>query len=272
MVAARTARRWLRVAGDVLAEPDAGSAEDRLLAALAQEFGAMCIVRTSAGAGGHTWAPPWPAGFSAPDEVRSLALARAADQPLVAHLAATGTGAPFSLADAEAAGRRLSPWARELIAALGLTVHQLALPLPGPGGPDAYGIVGDSQYGDKDLELARELQPLVVGLDRHVLMLRELRRAADGVHTPAGSSMLTPREQLVLEGIAAGSTVNGMAVRLGISPRTVHKHQENLYRKLRAVDRLSAVLSAQREGLLPSEGAGRGWAPSPRPPHPPSVI
>jgi hypothetical protein len=30
----------------------------------------------------------------------------------------------------------------------------------------------------------------------------------------------------------------------------VHKHQENLYRKLGAVDRLSAVLEAQRAGLL----------------------
>ncbi|MGO2809736.1 LuxR C-terminal-related transcriptional regulator [Glutamicibacter arilaitensis] len=35
-----------------------------------------------------------------------------------------------------------------------------------------------------------------------------------------------------------------------ISPRAVHKHQENLYRKLGAVDRLSAVLRAQQCGLL----------------------
>ena len=50
----------------------------------------------------------------------------------------------------------------------------------------------------------------------------------------------------------AVGTVEGLAARLSISPRTVHKHQEHLYRKLGAVDRLSAVLSAQRLGLIGS--------------------
>ena len=63
---------------------------------------------------------------------------------------------------------------------------------------------------------------------------------------------LTPRERVVLDHIARGHTVEGIAARLSISPRTVHKHQEHLYRKLGAVDRLSAVLSAQRLGLIES--------------------
>jgi DNA-binding NarL/FixJ family response regulator len=54
--------------------------------------------------------------------------------------------------------------------------------------------------------------------------------------------------------LAAGSTAEGIAARLAISPRTVHKHQENLYRKLGACDRLSAVLSAQQLGLVPIPG------------------
>ena len=44
-----------------------------------------------------------------------------------------------------------------------------------------------------------------------------------------------------------------IGIRLGISPRTVHKHQEHLYRKLGAVDRLSAVLRAQEAGVLPPQ-------------------
>jgi hypothetical protein len=55
--------------------------------------------------------------------------------------------------------------------------------------------------------------------------------------------------------LATGSTAEGIAARLLISPRTVHKHQENLYRKLRAYDRLSAVLAAQRFGMVPVGGA-----------------
>lgn len=50
---------------------------------------------------------------------------------------------------------------------------------------------------------------------------------------------------------ATGSIVEAIARRLLISPRTVHKHQQNLYRKLGAIDRLSAVLRAQEAGLLP---------------------
>lgn len=47
-----------------------------------------------------------------------------------------------------------------------------------------------------------------------------------------------------------------MARRLGISARTVHKHLQNLYRKLGTADRLGAVLRAQQAGLLPASGAG----------------
>jgi DNA-binding NarL/FixJ family response regulator len=43
---------------------------------------------------------------------------------------------------------------------------------------------------------------------------------------------LTPREREVLSGIAAGETSRAIAVRLGLSPRTVESHRESLARKL----------------------------------------
>ncbi len=43
---------------------------------------------------------------------------------------------------------------------------------------------------------------------------------------------LTPREREVLAGIAAGETSRAIAVRLGLSPRTVESHRESLARKL----------------------------------------
>ncbi len=65
---------------------------------------------------------------------------------------------------------------------------------------------------------------------------------------------LTGREHAVLTLLVGGLTATAIAHRLGTSPRTVHKHLENLYRKLGASDRLTAVLRAQRLGLLPGAG------------------
>jgi len=61
---------------------------------------------------------------------------------------------------------------------------------------------------------------------------------------------LTPRELTVLTLLAEGMTAAAIARRLTISPRTVNKHQENLYRKLATTDRLTTVLLAQDLGLV----------------------
>ncbi|WP_281356251.1 LuxR C-terminal-related transcriptional regulator [Acrocarpospora macrocephala] len=55
----------------------------------------------------------------------------------------------------------------------------------------------------------------------------------------------------VLTLVAQGLTGTAIGRRLGISPRTVTKHQEKLYRKLQVSDRVTAVLRAQSWGLLP---------------------
>jgi DNA-binding CsgD family transcriptional regulator len=61
---------------------------------------------------------------------------------------------------------------------------------------------------------------------------------------------LTAREQTVLALTADGLTAEAIAHRLGISPHTVIKHQQHIYRKLGVNDRLTAVLVAQQAGLL----------------------
>jgi ATP/maltotriose-dependent transcriptional regulator MalT len=71
---------------------------------------------------------------------------------------------------------------------------------------------------------------------------------------------LTARELVVLTLLAEGLTATAIAHRLNISPRTVHKHQENLYRKLGTADRLAAVLRAQRLGLLPATPPAVAWS------------
>ena len=61
---------------------------------------------------------------------------------------------------------------------------------------------------------------------------------------------LTPRELMVLALLSEGLAAKAIAHRLRVSSRTVHKHQENLYRKLGTSDRLGTVLLAQRLGLV----------------------
>ena len=56
---------------------------------------------------------------------------------------------------------------------------------------------------------------------------------------------LTDRERVVITLVRQGMTAVAIAHRLGISPRTVHKHLENVYAKLGVGDRLSAVLLVQ---------------------------
>jgi DNA-binding NarL/FixJ family response regulator len=62
---------------------------------------------------------------------------------------------------------------------------------------------------------------------------------------------LTPRELSVLALVADGLTAAATARRLLVAERTVHKHLERIYAKLCVSDRVSAVLRAQRLGILP---------------------
>lgn len=61
---------------------------------------------------------------------------------------------------------------------------------------------------------------------------------------------LTAREIEVLRLVAQGLLARTIAAQLDISPRTVHKHLSNAYRKLDAHDRLIAVRRAEGLGLL----------------------
>jgi DNA-binding CsgD family transcriptional regulator len=61
---------------------------------------------------------------------------------------------------------------------------------------------------------------------------------------------ITSREREVLELLARGMLATSIASRLNLSPRTVHKHLGNIYRKLGVHDRLVAVSIARSSGLI----------------------
>ncbi|MBI5028392.1 MAG: response regulator transcription factor [Actinobacteria bacterium] len=72
------------------------------------------------------------------------------------------------------------------------------------------------------------------------------RSAADA----AAALNLTAREVEVLQLLSEGLLARTIAARLGLSPRTVHKHLSNVYSKLGVHDRLVAVSIARAQGLI----------------------
>ena len=73
-------------------------------------------------------------------------------------------------------------------------------------------------------------------------------RAARCAAAPA--VRLTQREWQILTLLGEGLTGQAIARRLSLSPRTVAKYQERMYRKFGTSDRLATVVQAQRLGLL----------------------
>lgn len=61
---------------------------------------------------------------------------------------------------------------------------------------------------------------------------------------------LTKREQEILEQIAKGLNYHQIAVNLIISPATVRKHIENVYKKLQVHNKVEAIQKAMKNNLL----------------------
>jgi DNA-binding CsgD family transcriptional regulator len=57
---------------------------------------------------------------------------------------------------------------------------------------------------------------------------------------------VTAREREILTALSAGATPGQVAMTLGISPRTVHKHLEHIYRKL-GVSHAGAAIARSRQ-------------------------
>jgi LuxR family transcriptional regulator of spore coat protein len=62
--------------------------------------------------------------------------------------------------------------------------------------------------------------------------------------------LLTSRETEILGWIANGYSAKETAQSIGIAPRTVERHIENLRLKMRARNRVHLIVRAVREGIL----------------------
>jgi DNA-binding CsgD family transcriptional regulator len=202
------------------------------------------------------WAPATLADL--PLQARSQEYAP--QHPLASHYAAGHGTTPLTISDIldEPTWRRSPNYAISRRDWDGATRH-LVLPLRTAAGTVRALLVArpGKDYDERDREFARRLQPLLIGIDRH---LTELQRLNDTIQPPTGCPTpeqraieigLTPRELTVLALLAEGLTAAAASRRLGISTHTVTKHLENTYRKCDTHDRLTTVMLARQLGLLP---------------------
>ena len=251
-------REWLELIGHVLVTPLTVLPEDRIAAALTATFDA-------AACGYHNRPDPRtvvqriypPTMFSADVQAEwvRLSIEEPTCHPLLRYYLTTGDLAPQQVADVPsglAGPRARAQWA-ELSRGHGIE-HQLAIPLPPSSeGPRWFVLGRPEAYSAERMRLSRHVQRLIAGLDRQAAALRQWQRRA--THPDAGAAAsdvrLTPRELSVLTLVADGLTAAAVARRLLVAERTVHKHLERAYAKLGVSDRVSAVLRAQRLGILP---------------------
>lgn len=77
---------------------------------------------------------------------------------------------------------------------------------------------------------------------------------------PPTPPTLTHREIEVLEMIANGLSAKEAAQTIGIAPRTVERHVENVRLKMRARNRVHMVTCAVGQGMLTIEAKGQAVA------------
>lgn len=99
-----------------------------------------------------------------------------------------------------------------------------------------------TRFSDHDAQTAALLLPLLTVYDG--------RRTRAGEPETTAEGLLTRTELRVLRLVSLGLTARQISRTVGAAEPTVRKHLEHAYRKLGCHDRLSAVMCAQRRGLL----------------------
>jgi DNA-binding CsgD family transcriptional regulator len=190
---------------------------------------------------GQTRYADYPAGCLDP-ATQPVFAAHVHEHPLVNHYRATGDGEPVMISDFLSRERfhRLGLYAEFF---RGIPVeHQVAVSLPGPD-REVIGVAmsrARRDFSEEDRALLSVLRaPLTAAL------LRARRRQQSGqaltAMTFSGLANLTERETQILRLVAQGRTNASIARALEVSPRTVAKHLEHIYRKFEVSSRAAAV-------------------------------
>lgn len=240
-------RTWLEFLGEAFQQPPGASSrlEEQLLDLLCGSLnGACCTRNVVSPAWENRILGCWPRDFI-PNEPPGGYDFR--HQPLLRWYALTGDPGPQSFGrvpDALASSSLKQAW--EELARPWSVNHQLSIPLQlGGGYHNAYLVSRpDRDFTEQELALAVLLQPILTGLALHF----GIAKSNNGAIVDGSARDLTSREIAILKLLSQGLTAEGLARRLGISPRTVGKHLEHIYRKLDVRDRLMAVETARDLG------------------------
>lgn len=128
--------------------------------------------------------------------------------------------------------------------------HAIALPLHHADGWLVSFVLNRSgrDFSDRELALLDAMRTPLARLFGHTTWLRRMDREwrASRPDAPALAAplWLSPRQREVLRWVAAGKTDRDVGAILGISPRTVHKHLQNVYAQLGVENRTAAVMRA----------------------------
>jgi DNA-binding CsgD family transcriptional regulator len=204
---------------------------------------------------GQTNYADYPSGALAP-ETQAVFAAHVHEHPLVNYYRMTGRGEPVKISDF---------LSRQRFHQLGLYAdffrripveHQIAVSLPAPGN-QVIGIALNRARGDFT-ETDRALLTILRAPLMAALLRARHRHLAQQAFCPAtaglaGLASLTDREVEILQLVTLGRTNVAIAHSLEVSPRTIAKHLEHIYRKLDVTSRAAAVF---RAGQRPAGSAG----------------
>lgn len=110
---------------------------------------------------------------------------------------------------------------------------------------------GARGYLSKDCELDEIETAIRSTLDGDIVVSSDIRRILDeSPEPPNGDTLLTERENEVLQLVADGASTTEIAERLFISQKTVKNHLAAVYDKLDVDDRTQALVRAARLGLV----------------------
>ncbi len=159
------------------------------------------------------------------------------------------------LLDMEMPGRKGVEVAREILA-MGLPVKILALSTY----DDKQYIFGLLSAGAAGYLIKEEVPQTIVEAVRGVARGETgwiSRRVAAVItawttNDPTERTELSDRELEVLRQLVKGKTNQDIGVEMGISQKTVEKHLESIYNKLRVASRVEAAVLAIKEGLVKS--------------------
>jgi DNA-binding CsgD family transcriptional regulator len=169
------------------------------------------------------------------------------ENPLLQHWQRTRDGRAYRFCDVTTReALEATRLYREIYVPLGIK-YQIAFTLPNE--PDrVLAIVlhrEDREFTDAERDFLNRARPFLIQAYRNAIAFSETGRPSSGVMMEALLARgLTTRQAEVVRHVALGGSNRDVAVRLGLSDRTVQKHLQHAFRKLGVTTRSAAAAIA----------------------------